>query len=54
MGMRSASFDGAALFEAEGAGGDCMIVSSLGSKEVAGLILGFLFLLVVPSGRSES
>ena len=55
MGMRSASSDGAAsFFEAEGAGGDCMIVSSLGSKEVARLILGFLFLLAIPSGRSES
>ena len=51
--MRSASSDGAAsFFEVEGAGGDCMIVSSSGSKEAACLNLGFL--LVIPSGRSES
>ena len=55
MGMRSVSSDGAASFlEAIGAGGDCMIVSSLGSKEEAWLILGFLFLLAVPSEGSES
>ena len=55
MGMKSVSSDGAAsFFEARGAGGDCRMVSSLGSKEVAWLILGFLFLLVVPSDGSES
>ena len=55
MGMRSVSSDGAAsFFEAGGGGGDCMIVSSLGSKEVAWLILGFLFLRLIPSDVSES
>ena len=55
MGLGIVSSDGAAsFFEAGRAGGDCKIVSSLGSKEVAWLILGFLFLLVVPSGVSES
>ena len=53
--MRSVSSDGAAsFFEAGGAGGDCGIVSSLGSKEEAWLILGFLFLLLIPSDVSES
>ena len=52
MGMRSASSDGAAsFFEAEGAGGDCMIVSSLGSKEAACLILGFFVFVCDPFGR---
>ena len=55
MGMRSVSSDGTTSFsEAGGAGGDWIIVSSLGSKEEAWLILGFLFLLVIPSDRSES
>ena len=55
MGMRSVSSDGAAsFFEVRVAGGDCGIDSSLGSKEVAWLILGFLFLLTVPSEGSES
>ena len=55
MGMRSVSSDGAAsFFEAEGGGGDCMIVSSLGLKEEAWLILGFLFLWLIPSDDSES
>ena len=55
MGMRSVSSDGAAsFFEARGAGGDCKIVSSLGSKEVARSILGFLFLWLIPSDDSES
>ena len=31
-----------------------MIVSSLGSKEVAWLVLGFLFFVVVPSEEAES
>ena len=53
--MRSVSSDGAAsFFEARGAGGDCGIVSSLGLKVEAWLILGFLFLLLVPSDVSES
>ena len=55
MGMRSASSNGAAsFFEAGGAGGDWGIVSSLGLKVEARLILGFLFLWLVPSEVSES
>ena len=53
MDMGSSSFDGHASFsEARGAGGECGIVSSLGSKEAACLNLGFL--LAIPSGRPES
>ena len=48
--MRSMSSDGhASSFEARGAGGDCGIVSSLGSKEVAFFNLGFWSFMVVPS-----
>ena len=55
MGMRSVSSDGAAsFFEAGGTGGDCGIVLSLGSKEAAWFILGFLFLCSIPSDVSES
>ena len=55
MDMRSVSSDGAASFlEAGGAGGDCGIVSRLGSKEVAWLILGFLFFVAIPSEEAES
>ena len=39
----------ASIFEAGGGGGDCMIVSSLGSKEAAILILGFWLFVVIPS-----
>ena len=54
MDMRSVSSDGhASFFEARGAGGDCGIVSSLGSKEVASLILGFMFFGSVPSEEAE-
>ena len=55
MGMRSVSSDGLPrFFEAGRAGGDWGIDSSPGSKEAAWLILGFLFLLMVPSNGSES
>ena len=48
--MRGVSSDEiASSFEARGAGGDCRIVSSLGSKEAASLVLGFSFLLSIPS-----
>ena len=50
MDMRSVSSDEiASLFEAGGAGGDCGIVSSLGSKEAACFFLGFSSLLLIPS-----
>ena len=50
MDVRSVSSDGpASFFEARGAGGDCMIVSSLGSKEVAFLVLGFWLFVEIPS-----
>ena len=53
--MRSVSSDGhASFFEVRGAGGDCGIVSSLGSKEEAWLILGFLFFMAIPSEEAES
>ena len=49
MGMKSVSSDGAAsFFEVRGAGGDCKIVSRLGSKEAAFFVLGFSFFLVIP------
>ena len=55
MDVRSMSSDGhASFFEARGAGGDCGIVSSLGSKEVARLILGLLFFMAIPSEEAES
>ena len=55
MDMRRVSSDGhASFFEARGAGGECGIVSSLGSKEVACLNLGFLFCVVVPSEEADS
>ena len=54
MGLRRDSSDGATSFlEARGAGGECGIVSSLGSKGVASLILGFLFFGSVPSEEAE-
>ena len=50
MGMGNVSSDEiASFFEARGAGGDCRIVSSLGLKEAACLILGFSSLLLIPS-----
>ena len=54
--VRSTSIDGHASFsEARGAGGDCGIESSLGSNEVACLILGFwLFFMVVPSEVADN
>ena len=51
--MRSVSSDKAAsFFEVRGAGGDCGIVSSLGSKEEARLFL--LSSMAIPSEETES
>ena len=53
--MRSVSSDGpASFFETGGAGGECGIVSSLGSKEVAFLSLGVLLFMVVPSEVADN
>ena len=56
MGMRSASSDGAtSFFEASGTESGRGIVSSLGSKVMSSLFLGFFFcFLLVPSDDSES